>query len=178
MIDKNYLKAISCFNSTEYQNNHKEIIEFKTNDSLDYCKAAPCQYYTLFPEIANTISNTPWEAESFPFSMEVLRCADNDILGANSVIQIITVDGEWRRRQFKNSLTTWWGEWINIEKIINNILANENIQKFLTENWDRYMAIDKNYLHKREWKGGKVTIDKIIEEINNGTAKIYRNKLI
>jgi hypothetical protein len=144
MIDKNYLKAVSCFNFTEYQNNHKEIIEFKVNDNLDYCKLTSCQYYVSSLEIAETISNTPWGVKPFQFIMEVLKSTD----GIN-IIQIITADGEWRRRQFNNSLTTWWGEWVNIEKTINNIVKDENIQKFLTENWDRYMVIDKNYLHKK-----------------------------
>jgi hypothetical protein len=173
MIDKNYLKAISCFNFSEYQDINKKTIEFKANDNLDYCKSAPCQHYTLLPEIAETISNTPWGKKPFPFSMEVLKCSD-----MVNTIQIITVDGEWRRRQFNNSLSTWWGEWINIEKIINDMLNNESIQKFLTGNWDRYMIIDKNDLHKREWRGSKVTIDEIVEQIKTGTAKIYRNRLI
>jgi hypothetical protein len=173
MIDKNYLKAVSCFDFDKYQNNHKKVIEFKTNDNLNNCKLAPCQYYTLIPETAETISNTPWGAKPFPFPMEVLKCTDD----MNSIVQIITVDGEWRRRQFSNSLETWWGEWTNIETVIDDILNNESVQKYLTENWDRYMVINKDYPSKREWRGGKTTIDKIIEEIKTGTAKIYRNKL-
>jgi hypothetical protein len=173
MIDKNYLKAISCFDFNKYEN-PKKTIEFKANDNLDYCRLAPCQYYTLSPEIAETISNTPWGAKQFPFPIEVLKCTDN----ANNIVQIITVDGEWRRRQFSNSLETWWGEWTNIEKIIDGILADEGIQKFFCENWDRYMVINKDYPSKREWKGSKVTIDKIIEEIKTGTAIIYGNKFV
>jgi hypothetical protein len=173
-MDKNYLKAVSCFDFDEYNNNsNRKSIEFKPNDNLNYCGLAPCQYYTSSPEIAETISNTPWRkgTKSFPFLMEVLKCSDKGI-------QIITVDGEWRRRQFGNSLETWWGEWVNIKKTIDDILANENIQKFLTENWDGYMVINKNYLHKREWRGDKVTIDEVIKQIKTGSAKIYRNKLI
>jgi hypothetical protein len=170
-MSKSYLKAVSCFSFDEYQNTHKKSIEFKANDNLDYCKSVSCQYYTLLPEIAETISNTPWGKKPFPFPMEVLKCTDSV-----NIIQIITVDGEWRRRQFSNSLTSWWGEWINIEKTINDILNNEGIQEFLTENWDRCMAVDKNYLHKREWRGRKVTIDEIVEQIKTGTAKIYRNE--
>jgi hypothetical protein len=176
MIDKNYLKAASCFNFDEYQNPFKKTVEFKAGDNLDCCESAPCRYYTLFPETAETISNTPWGQKPFPFPMEVLKCADNNISGAG-IIQIITADGEWRRLQFSNSLSTWWGEWINIEKTVNDILNNEGVQKFLAENWDRYMVIDKNYLHKREWKGGKVAIEEIVRQIKEGTAKIYRNKL-
>jgi hypothetical protein len=175
MIDKNYLKTISCFNFTGYEDSRKKTIEFKANDNLDYCESAPCQYYTLLPEIAETISNTPWGKKPFPFPMGVLKCTGTD---TNNIIQIITVDGEWRRRQFNNSLSAWWGEWINIEKTIDDMLRNENMQKFLTENWDRYMAVDKSYLHKREWRGSKVTIDEIVEQIKTGTAKIYRNILI
>jgi hypothetical protein len=173
MIDKNYLKAISCFDFNKYEN-PKKTIEFKANDNFDYCKLAPCQYYTLVPETAETISNTPWEAKPFPFPMEVLKCTDN----AGNIVQIITVDGEWRRRKFSNSLETWWGEWINIKEVIDNILNNENVQKYLIENWDRYMVINKDCLSKREWRGGKITIEKIIEEIKTGTAIIYGNKLI
>jgi hypothetical protein len=174
MIDKNYLKAVSCFDFDKYENNPKEIMEFKADDNLDYCTLTPCQYYTLVPETAETVSNTPWGAKPFPFPMEVLKCTDN----INNIVQIITVGGEWRRRQISNSLETRWGEWINIEKAIEDILNNEGIQKFLGENWDRYMVIDKDYPSKRKWSDGKATIDEIIKQIKTGTAKIYRNKFI
>jgi hypothetical protein len=174
MIDKNYLKTISCFNFTEYQNSYKESIEFKANDNLNYCTLAPYQYYTIFPEISETISNTPWGTKSFLFSMKVLKCTDD----RNNIIQIITVDSEWRRRQFSNSLETWWGEWINIDNTIDYILNNENIQINLTKTWNRYMITDGNNLKKRTWAGSIATIDEIIEQIKNGTAKIYKNNLI
>jgi hypothetical protein len=90
MIDKNYLKAVSCFNSTERQNIWKKAIEFKSGDNLNYRRKTPCQYYTLSPETAETISNTPWGTKPFPFIMEVLKCTENGI----NVVQIITVDGE------------------------------------------------------------------------------------
>jgi hypothetical protein len=161
-----YLKAISLFNFDEYQNNHnKKIIEFKANDNLDYCMVTPCYYYIPSSEVAKTILNIPWEAKPIIFSMKVLKSIDNNI------IQIIHIDGEWRRRQFKNSLSTWWGEWINIEKTINDLLNDENIQKLFTENWNKYMVIDKNNLHKRERRRGKVTIDEIIRQMREGIAK-------
>jgi hypothetical protein len=153
-------------------------IELKTNDNLDCCGLASCQYFTSSPKIAETISNTPWKTKPFPFSMKVFKCTDGGVWSISNVIQRIFVDGEWRRRQFSNSLSTQWGKWINIEKTINDILNNESIQKFLTENWDRYMAIDENDLHKKEWRGSKVTTDEIVEQIKTGTAKIYRNELI
>jgi hypothetical protein len=165
-----YLKAISCFNFVEHQNNHnKKIIEFKANDNLDYCTITPCYYYIPSLEVAKTILNIPWESKPIIFSMKVLKSIDNGI------VQIIHIDGEWRRRQFSNSLTTWWGEWINIEKTIDNIFKNENIQKFLTENWNRCI-IDKNYIHKKE-RRCKVTIDEIIRQIREGSQKAYRNKI-
>jgi hypothetical protein len=176
MIDKKYLKAVSCFNFDEYQNCCKETIKFKANDNLDYCGLSSCEYYTSSPEIAETISNTPWEAKPFPFSMKVLKCSDGGVPRPSNV-QRIFVDGkEWRRRQFANSLSAWWGEWVDIEKVINDIL-NENLQKFLTENWDRYMVIDESSFRKKGLEGRTVTIDEIIEQIRTGTAKIYRNKI-
>jgi hypothetical protein len=84
----------------KYENDPKEIIEFKPNDNLDDCKISPCQYFTLIPETAQTILNTPWGAKPFPFPLEVLK-PDNDMDG---IIQIIPVDGEWRRRLFNNRL--------------------------------------------------------------------------
>jgi hypothetical protein len=177
MIDKKYLKAVSCFNFGEYQNYCKETIKFKVNDNLDYCGLASCEYYTSSPEIAETISNTPWKSKPFPFSMKVLKCVDGGVPRPGNVVQRIFVDGEWRRRQFANSLSAWWGEWVNIEKVINDINNNENMPKFLTENWDRYMVIDESSFRKKRWEEGHaVTIDEIIEQIRNGTAKIYRNK--
>jgi hypothetical protein len=170
----NELKSVCCFDFNERENLFKQTIEFKINDNLDNCKIAPCQYFTLSPETAQTILNTPWGTEPFPFSMDVLKTTDN----ANSIIQIISADGEWRRRLFKNSLETWWGKWVNIEKLVNDILNNEGMQKFLAENWDRYMEIDKDYPSKRKWKGGKVAIDEIVNQIKTGTVKAYRNKLV
>jgi hypothetical protein len=175
MIDKNYLKAISCFNFEEYENNPKKIIEFKVNDNLDYCRITPCQYFTLVPETAQTILNTPWGAKPFPFSMEVLKPTDN----AGNIIQIISIGGEWRRRQFNNSLETWWREWINIENIIDFIRnAGENIRKNISANWNKYILIDENNHKNRRWEGNSITIDEIIDEIKTGTAKIYRNKFV
>jgi hypothetical protein len=169
------LKSISCFNFSEYENGSKEIIEFKPNDNLDNSKISPCQYFTLLPETAQTIRNTPWEAKPFPFSVEVLR-PDDDM---ESIIQIILVDGGWRRRLFNNRLETWWGKWINIDKTLDFIrTADESIRKDLAEKWNRYMVIDENYPKNRGWAGGITTIDKIIEEIKTGTAKIYRNKFV
>jgi hypothetical protein len=81
----------------KYENDPKEIIEFKPNDNLDNCKITPCQYFTLLPETAQAILNTPWGAKPFP--LEVLK-PDNDMEG---IIQIIPVDGEWRRRLFKRT---------------------------------------------------------------------------
>jgi hypothetical protein len=52
MIDKNYLKAISCFDFDKHENNPKKVIEFKANDNLDCCTLTPCQYYTLFPVLS------------------------------------------------------------------------------------------------------------------------------
>jgi hypothetical protein len=171
MIDIKYLKAICCFNFSEYGNNS---IEFKVDDNIDYCKVAPCQYFTLLPEIAETVFYTPWGAKPFPFSMEVLKSTDD-----SNIIQIITVDGEWRRQQFKNSLETWWGEWININKVVDVIYnADENIQKNLVDSWDIYMIIDESNPKNRRWAGSVTTIEKIIEEIKTGTAKIYLNKLL
>jgi hypothetical protein len=152
MIDKKYLKAVSCFNFGEYQNYCKETIKFKENDNLDYCGLSSCEYYTSSPEIAETISNTPWEAKPFPFSMNVLKCDDGGIPRSGNIVQRIFVDGEWRRRQFANSLSTWWGEWVNIEKAINDILNNESLQKFFTEDWDRYMVIDGSSFRKKDGK--------------------------
>jgi hypothetical protein len=119
MIDKNYLKAISCFNSDKHQNGCKEIIKFKVNANLDYCGLTSCEYYTSSPEIAETISNTPWEAKPPPFSMKVLNCFDGGVSSASNVVQIISVNGEWRRRQFNNLSETCWGEWVNIEEVIS-----------------------------------------------------------
>jgi hypothetical protein len=164
--------------STEALSERRETIKFKTNDNLDYCSLASCEYYTSSPETAETISNTPWEPKPFPFSMKVLKCDDGGVPSSSNVVQRIFVDGEWRRRQFATSLAACWGEWINIEKVINDINNNENIQKFLTENWDKYMVIDESSFRKKRWEEGRtVTIDEIIEQIINGTAKIYRNKV-
>jgi hypothetical protein len=175
MIDKNYLKAVSCFNLDEYENSPKQTVEFKAEDNLNNCKIAPCQYYTLSPETAETILNTPWGAKPFPFPMEVLKPNDD----AGSIVHIISVDGEWRRRQFNNSLETWWGEWINIENIIEFIRnAGENIQKNFSDNWNKYILIDENNHKSRKGAGSITTIDKIIEEIKTGTAKMYRNKFV
>jgi hypothetical protein len=158
-----YLKAISFFNFDEYQNNHnKKIIEFKANDNLDYCTVTPCYYYIPSLEVSKTILNIPWESKPIIFSVKALKSIDNGI------IQIIHIDGEWRRRQFTNSLSTWWGEWINIQKTIENIFNNENIQRLLTENWNKYMMIDKSNLYKRGWRRGKITIDEIIRQIREG----------
>jgi hypothetical protein len=55
MIDKNYLKVISCF---KHEQSIKDEIEFKTNDDLDYCRALFCRYYTFSKEILQTIRNT------------------------------------------------------------------------------------------------------------------------
>jgi hypothetical protein len=106
MIDKKYLKAVSCFNLREYQNYCKETIKFKVNDNLDYCGLASCEYYTSSPEIAETISNTPGESKPFPFSMNVLKCVDGGVPSSSNVVQRIFMDGEWRRRQFSNPLET------------------------------------------------------------------------
>jgi hypothetical protein len=186
MIDKNYLKSVSCFNLDQYKGNDKiefkvidfKKIELKANDNLDHCGLASCQYYTSSPEIAETISNTPWEAKPFPFSMKVLKSANDGFSGMSNVVQRIFVDGEWRRRQFSDSLAIYWGKWINIEKVINTILNDEGIQKFLTENWDRYIVIDKYSFRRKGCEGRIVTIDEIIEQIKNGAAQIYRNKLV
>jgi hypothetical protein len=174
MIDKNYLKAISCFDFDKYQNNPKKAIEFKANDNLDYCRVTPCQYYTLSPEIAETILNTPWGTNPFPFSMEVLKSADN----ASNVIQILPFGGEWRRTFFSNSLEKRLGEWVNIEEVIDYIIENKDIHKNLSENWDRYMVINEVTRHVERWEGRIVTIDEIVEQIKTGTAKTFRNKLV
>jgi hypothetical protein len=179
MISIKYLKAVSCFDFDGYEKNPKKTIKFKENDNLDYCRLAPCQYYTLVPEIAETIYNVPWGrgTKSFPFLLKVLKCTDNNTLGVNSV-QIITVDCEWRRRQFNNALETWWGEWINIEKTIDNILNDESTQEFFIENWNKYMMIDKNYINKKEWKNNKITMGEIIGQIKTGSVKICKNVLV
>jgi hypothetical protein len=111
-------------------------------------------------------------AKPFPFSMEVLRAADK----AANIVQIIHAGGEWRRRLFSNSLSSWWGEWINIDDTINSVLTDENLQKYLVKNWDSYMTIDANKHKERIISGTITTIEKIIEEIKTGTAKIYLNK--
>jgi hypothetical protein len=186
MIDKNYLKAISCFNIDEYQNNDKEIktIQFKENDDLNYCRIIPCHYWTSSKEIAATIKNTP-PVElnpngSFPdFEIKTFQSINDDVYNKNSIIQRTFFYGkEWRRRQFNNPLSTWgdWGKWININDTIDYILNNESIHENLVKNWNRYMIIDKNL--NKTWAGHITTIDKIIGEIKNGTIKIYRNKSI
>jgi hypothetical protein len=172
MTDKRYLKAISCFNFAEFGDIFGKKIKFKTGDNLDYCTTTPCQYYTLLPEVARTIANTPLGAKPFPLSMEVLRAADK----AANIVQIIHADCEWRRRLFNNSLSSWWGEWINIDDTINSMLTDENLQKYLVKNWDSYMIIDANNHKERIISGTITTIEEIIEEIKTGTAKIYLNK--
>jgi hypothetical protein len=173
MIDK--LKAVCCFDLGKYENNLNQIIELNANENLDDCKMLACQYYTLSPETAQTIRNTPWEAEPFLFSMKVLKPNDN----ADNIIQIIPVGDGWRRRRFSNRLETWWGKWMNIGKIVDFIHnADENTQKNLSENWNKYMIIDENNHKKRMRVGNIITIDEIIEEIKTGTAKIFKNKFI
>jgi hypothetical protein len=164
----NELKSVCCFDFNEYDNIFKKTVELNISDNLNNCKIVPCQYFTLLPETAQTILNTPWGTEPFPFSMEVLKTTDN----AGSFIQIIPVGGEWRRRLFKNTFETWWGRWINISKALDFIRnVDENTQKNICNNWNKYMLIDENNHKSRKWAGSIATIDKIIDEIKKGIAK-------
>jgi hypothetical protein len=183
MVSKNYLKIISCFNINEYDENSTKIktVQFKKNDDLNNYLSVPCHYWTSSKEIAQTIKNTPpIEVDrniSFPeFEIKTFRVLDGSF--SNGIIQRTFFYGkEWRRWRI-NVHEEIWGEWINIDDTIDYILNNNDIQKNLTKDWDRYMVIDENNYKKRIWEGNIATVEGIIKQIKTGTAKIYRNKSI
>jgi hypothetical protein len=184
MIDKNYLKAVSCFNINEYDENFTKIkiVQFKKDDDLNNCLLVPCHYLTFSEEIAQTIKNTPSiEVDpnmSFPiFEIKTFGIPDSSF--SNSIIQRTFFYGEeWRRWHF-NLHGEIWGEWINIDNTVDYILNSKDAQKdFIEKTWNQYMIVDENNLKKRTWSNSIIKTDEIIKQIKTGTAKIYRNKSI
>jgi hypothetical protein len=179
MIDINYLKAVSCFDSDKYQSNLKKTIEIKANDNLDYYRNSLCRYYTSSKEILQTIYNTPpWGAKSFRYTIEM----------TTNNIQRVIIDGEWQEQGFKVLSGEWrrkyfnasvnWGGWVSIDDTINFILNDKSIQELFIKRWDRYKVINEHTRHIEKWEGPIRTMDEIVEQIKKGTAKIYENKLI
>jgi hypothetical protein len=170
-----YLKAISCFNHEE---DIKNEIGFKADDDLDYCKTLFCRYYTFSKKILQTIRNAPpWGIRLFRYALEIIPASNKNIIqrvlidGEWEGESFRALSGEWRRRQFSNSLTTWWGKWINIDDIINSILTDEDKQKQFVENWNRYMIIDESIFRAKRYRNRIMTIDEIIEQIKTGKVK-------
>jgi hypothetical protein len=148
---------------------------FKADADLDYCNALLCRYYTFSKKILQTIrSAPPWGARLFRYALEVIPVNKNDIIqrvlidGEWEGESFRALSGEWRRRLSSNSLATWWGEWVNIDDIINSMLTDEDKQKHFVENWNRYMIIDESGFRVKGYGNRKMTIDEIIEQIKNG----------
>jgi hypothetical protein len=181
----NELKSVCCFDFDKIENNTKKTIEFKINDNLNNCRTTLSRYYTFSKEILQSIINTPpWGTKLFRYAVEIVKSADT-----HGIIQRVIVDGEWqiegfkiaagewRRRQYFNTVA-FWGQWIDIEKTISRILKDEYIKKYFTENWNKYMIIDEYMSLAKGYGNHIITADEIIEQIRTGSAQIYKNKLI
>ncbi|MDR2184593.1 MAG: hypothetical protein LBO80_02835 [Treponema sp.] len=181
MISINDIRLLSCFNINEYKENPAKIkvVQFKKNDDINDCLLAPCRYWTYSEEIAQTIKNIPPinpNISFHSFGVKTFRILDGDF--SHNIIQRTFFCGKEWRRCYLNLHEKIWGEWTNINTMLDYILNNGDIQKNLTESWTRYMVIDKNNCRRRSWAGSITTIDEIIKQIKTGTAKIYKNKLV
>jgi hypothetical protein len=127
MIGINDLKIASCFNSNEHEENLTKIkvVQFKKDDDLNNCLLVPCHYWTSSEEIAQTVKHTPpIEVDpmmSFPpFEVKTFQIFDSSFF--NSIIQrTFFYNKKWRRCHLILHGGVW-GEWINIDNIINDIL--------------------------------------------------------
>jgi hypothetical protein len=203
-----YLKSLSCFDFQEYESRKKvkefearayfnfreygnskgEVKRYDSGVYLDFVRA-PFSEYWNFTEKEETpvVYNIPesWQAlQKLPvFCLQVLQPN-----GANTkkhdIIQIIPIDGGWRRQYFSASKN--WGKWVNIRDVLTKIQEDQNLQQFFMENWNSYNVIasyDARIVNgvsriRRQRVSELTSLEELLNQIKNGTAKSTPNMVI
>jgi hypothetical protein len=182
-----YVKSLSCFDFQEYER-RREVKRFDTKADPNFVTAPFSEYWNFTEKGEVPVLNMPepWRTlEKCPrFYLEILEPGGVNTKKHDIIQRIPADDGDWRRQYFhafKN-----WGKWINIWNVLTRIQQDQNLQEFFLKNWNSYDVIasyDAKIINgvsriRRQRVSGLTSLEELLDQIKNGTAKDTPNVVI